>query len=31
VKRIGAEMDAQRRDLDTGADVAIGADYPDRA
>jgi NAD(P)-dependent dehydrogenase (short-subunit alcohol dehydrogenase family) len=31
VKRIGAEMDAQRRDLDTWADVAIGADYPDRA
>jgi short-subunit dehydrogenase len=28
VERIGAEMDAQRRDLDTWAEVAIGADYP---
>ncbi|HEY4171532.1 MAG TPA: oxidoreductase [Rhodopila sp.] len=28
VERIGAEMDAQRRDLETWADVAIGADYP---
>lgn len=28
VERIGAEMDAQRRDLDAWADVAIGADYP---
>jgi NAD(P)-dependent dehydrogenase (short-subunit alcohol dehydrogenase family) len=28
VERIGAEMDAQRRDLETWADVAIDADYP---
>jgi len=28
VKRIRAEMDAQRQDLDTWAEVAIGADYP---
>jgi len=27
VKRIRAEMDAQRQDLDTWAEVAIGADY----
>jgi NAD(P)-dependent dehydrogenase (short-subunit alcohol dehydrogenase family) len=31
VKRIGAEMEAQRRDLDTWADVAMGADFPDQA
>jgi NAD(P)-dependent dehydrogenase (short-subunit alcohol dehydrogenase family) len=30
VERIGAEMDAQRRDLDRWAEVAIGADYPAR-
>jgi short-subunit dehydrogenase len=29
VKRIAAEMDAPRRDLDTWTDVAIAADYPD--
>lgn len=28
VNRIRAEMEAQRRDLDTWAEVAIGADYP---
>jgi NAD(P)-dependent dehydrogenase (short-subunit alcohol dehydrogenase family) len=29
VERIGAEMEAQRRDLDAWAETAIGADYPD--
>jgi NAD(P)-dependent dehydrogenase (short-subunit alcohol dehydrogenase family) len=29
VQRIRQEMDAQRQDLDTWANVAIGADYPD--
>jgi short-subunit dehydrogenase len=28
VNRIRAEMEAQRRDLDTWAEVAIGSDYP---
>jgi NAD(P)-dependent dehydrogenase (short-subunit alcohol dehydrogenase family) len=28
VERIGTEMEAQRHDLDTWADVAIGADFP---
>jgi NAD(P)-dependent dehydrogenase (short-subunit alcohol dehydrogenase family) len=31
VERIRAEMTAQLHDLDTWADVAIGADYPDRS
>jgi NAD(P)-dependent dehydrogenase (short-subunit alcohol dehydrogenase family) len=30
VERIRQEMETQRRDLDTWADVAIGADYPER-
>ncbi len=29
VERIRQEMEAQRRDLDTWADMAIGADYPE--
>ena len=31
VERIRAEMETQPRDLDTWADTAIGADYPDQA
>jgi hypothetical protein len=30
VTRIRPEMETQRRDLDTWADTAISADYPDR-
>jgi NAD(P)-dependent dehydrogenase (short-subunit alcohol dehydrogenase family) len=31
VERIRQEMETQRQDLDTWAEVAIGADYPDQA
>jgi hypothetical protein len=31
VERIRAEMAAQLHDLDTWADVAIGADFPNRS